>query len=129
MAHLEKAFQVDAIPEYFPCAQAYHGNSVVSTIILQSLPLLHILKNTTSALQREFAMLLFLERSSAFDWRLRLDYLQSVMDAFLTNASYQCRDVALTFKSFIQSFGSIFNSELMKDLRNEFKTLRCTRFG
>lgn len=131
MENLEKAVHADSIPEYFPSAQAYHANSVVSMIKLQSLPLIHLVKNDASALQLESAVLLFLEGSSCYDWKLRLDYLQSVADVICANKSFiQCHeDVYARLKSFMQSFGTMFSSHLMVNLRNEFKGLESTRFG
>ena len=128
-AHLENEAHSNLIPECFPSAQAYHTNSVVSTVILHSLPLLRILRNNKSVLQLEVAILLFLERSSVYDWKLRLDYLQSVMDSFFSEGSVQCDDVTTIIKSFLQSFGSVFVSELMKNLKNEMKNLKSTRFS
>ena len=72
---------------------------------------------------------MFLERSSVYDWKLRLDYLQSVMDGFFSEGSAQCVDVTTTIKSFLQSFGSVFVSDLMKNLKNEMKNLKSTRFS
>ena len=128
-AHSESEAHSNSISECFPTAQAYHTNSVVSTVILHSLPLLRILRNNKSVLQLEVAVLLFLERSSVYDWKLRLDYLQSVMDVFFSEGSVQCVDVTTTIKSFLQSFGSVFVSDLMKNLKNEMKNLKFTRFS
>ena len=72
---------------------------------------------------------MFLERSSVYDWKLRLDYLQSVMDVFFSEGSVQCVDVTTTIKSFLQSFGSVFVSDLMKNLKNEMENLKFTRFS
>lgn len=130
MANLERAVHVDTVPECFPSAQAYHANSVVSMMNSQSLPLLRILKHSKSVAQLEVAMLLFLERSSAYDWKLRLEYLNSLVDSVLTNGSAQCQsDVPVTLKSFLHSFGALFSSDLMKNLTNEVKDLRSTQFG
>ena len=117
--------------EHFPSAQAYHKNSVVSTIKLQSLPLIHILKNGTSVLQLESAMLLFLERSSGYDWKLRLDYLQSMVEVLCTKklCSHHQEHVTSHLKSFLQSFGIMFSSHLMDNLRREAKNFQSTRFG
>lgn len=128
-AHSENETHSNLIPECFPSAQAYHTNSVVSTVILHSLPLLRILRNNKSVLQLEVAVLLFLERSSVYDWKLRLDYLQSVMDGFFSEGSVQCDDVTTTIKSFLQSFGSVCVSDLMKNLKNEMQNLKSTRFS
>ena len=127
-AHSESEAHSNSIPECFPTAQAYHTNSVVSTVILHSLPLLRILRNNKSVLQLEVAVLLFLERSSVYDWKLRLDYLQSVMDVFFSEGSVHCV-VTTTIKSFLQSFVSVFVSDLMKNLKNEMKNLKFTRFS
>jgi len=128
MENIERSAHVDSTPECFPSAQAYHTNSVVSMISLQSLPLLHFLKKTKSVLQLESAILLFLERSSVHDWKLRLDYLQSVVDAVLNNGSSLCqKDVLTTLNPFLHSFRALFNSRLIQNLKNEFKELRSSR--
>ena len=121
----------DSIPEYFPSAAAYHANSVLSMIKLQSLPLIHILKNGTSVLQLEAALLIFLETSSSYDWKLRLNYLQSVVNAISANRSlFQGQeDATMHVKSYIQSFEIMFSSHLMDNLRKEFKDVKSTRFG
>ena len=129
LAHSENEAHPNSIPECFPSAQAYHTNSVVSTVILHSLPLLRILRNNKSVLQLEVAILLFLERSSMYDWKLRLDYLQSVMDGFCSEGSAQCVDITMTIKSFVQSFGSVCVSDLMKNLKTEMKNLESTRIS
>ena len=69
------------------------------------------------------------ERSSVYDWKLRLDYLQLVMDGLFSEGSVQGVDVTTTIKSFLQSFGSVFVSDLMKNLKNEMKNLKSTRFS
>lgn len=129
--NLEKAVHTDFIPEFFPSAEAYHANSVVSMIKLQSLPLMHILKDGSFVLKLESAMLLFLEGSSCYDWKLRLDYLQSMVNAICANKSlFQFQeDVTTHLKSFMQSFSTMFNSHLMDNLRKEFKNVQSTRFG
>lgn len=121
----------DSIPEYFPSAAAYHANSVLSMIKLQSLPLIHILKNGTSVLQLESTLLIFLETSSSYDWKLRLNYLQSVVNAISANRSFfqGQEDVTVHVKSYIQSFEIMFSSHLMDNLRNESKHVKSTRFG
>ena len=130
MENIERSAHVDSTPECFPSAQAYHTNSVVSMISLQSLPLLHFLKKTKSVLQLESAILLFLERSSVRDWKLRLDYLQSVVDAVLNNGSSLCqKDVLTTLNPFLHSFRALFNSRVIENLKNEFKELRSSRSG
>ena len=123
--------RADSIPEYFPSASAYHANSVVSMIKLQSLPLIHILKNGTSGLQLESAILVFLETSSSYDWKLRLSYLQSVVNMICANGSFfqGQEDAATHVKSFIQSFEIMFSSHLMDNLRKEFKDVKSTQFG
>lgn len=130
MSDLERAVGTDSIPEYFPPAEAHHANSVVSMIKLQSLPLVHMLKNGTSS-QLESAMLLFLEASSCYDWKLRLNYLQSVVNAICANKSFfQCQEGVTThLKSFMQSIGTMFSSPLMDNLQKEFKEVQSTRFG
>lgn len=129
LAHSENEVHSNLTPECFPSAQAYNTNSVLSTVILHSLPFLSILRNNKSVLQLEVAILLFLERSSVYDWKLRLDYLQSVMDVFFSEGSVQCVDVTTTIKYFLQSFGSVFVSDVMKNLKNERKNLKSTRFS
>lgn len=121
----------DSIPEYFPSATAYHANSVLSMIKLQSLPLIHILKNGTSVLQLESALLIFLETSSSYDWKLRSNYLQSVVNAISANRSFfqGQEDVTVHVKSYIQSFEIMFSSHLMDNLRKESKDVKSTRFG
>lgn len=121
----------DSIPEYFPSAAAYHANSVLSMIKLQSLPLIHILKNGTSVLQLESALLIFLETSSSYDWKLRSNYLQSVVNAISVNRSFfqGQEDVTVHVKSYIQSFEIMFSSHLMDNLRKESKDVKSTRFG
>lgn len=121
----------DSIPEYFPSAAAYHANSVLSMIKLQSLPLMHILKNGTSVLQLESALLIFLETSSSYDWKLRSNYLQSVVNAISANRSFfqGQEDVTVHVKSYIQSFEIMFSSHLMDNLRKESKDVKSTRFG
>lgn len=121
----------DSIPEYFPSAAAYHANSVLSMIKLQSLPLIHILKNGTSVLQLESALLIFLETSSSYDWKLRSNYLQSVVNAISANRSFfqGQEDVTVHVKSYIQSFEIMFSSHLMDNLRKESKHVKSTRFG
>lgn len=121
----------DSIPEYFPSAAAYHANSVLSMIKLQSLPLIHILKNGTSVLQLESALLIFLETSSSYDWKLRSNYLQSVVNAISANRSFfqGQEDVTVHVKSYIQSFEIMFSSHLMDNLRKESKDVKSTRFG
>lgn len=100
-------------------------------IKLQSLPLVHILKNGTSVLQMESVMLLFLEASSTYDWKLRMNYLQSLVNAICANGSFfqGQEDVATHLKSFIQSFEIMFSSHLIDNLRKEFKDVKSTRFG
>lgn len=100
-------------------------------IKLQSLPLIHILKNGTSGLQLESAILIFLETSSSYEWKLRLSYLQSVLNAVSANGSiFQGQEDATTqVKSFIQSFEMMFSSHLMDNLRKEFKDVKSTQFG
>ena len=121
----------DSIPEYFPSAAAYHANSVLSMIKLQSLPLINILRNGTSVLQLESALLIFLETSSSYDWKLRLNYLQSVVNAISANRSFfqGQEDVTVHVKSYVQSFEIMFSSHLMDNLRKEFKDVKSTRFG
>lgn len=121
----------DSIPEYFPSAAAYHANSVLSMIKLQSLPLIHILKNGTSVLQLESALLIFLETSSSYDWKLRSNYLQSVVNVISANRSFfqGQEDVTVHVKSYIQSFEIMFSSHLMDNLRKESKDVKSTRFG
>lgn len=121
----------DSIPEYFPSAAAYHANSVLSMIKLQSLPLIHIFKNGTSVLQLESALLIFLETSSSYDWKLRSNYLQSVVNAISANRSFfqGQEDVTVHVKSYIQSFEIMFSSHLMDNLRKESKDVKSTRFG
>lgn len=121
----------DSIPEYFPSAAAYHANSVLSMIKLQSLPLIHILKNGTSVLQLESALLIFLETSSSYDWKLRSNYLQSVVNAISANRSFfqGQEDVTVLVKSYIQSFEIMFSSHFMDNLRKESKHVKSTRFG
>ena len=128
---LDTAVHADPIPEYFPSAAAYHANSVVSMIRLQSLPLIHILKDGTSVLQLESVLLLFLEASSCYDWKLRLNYLQSVVNAICANGSFfqGQEDAATHVKSFLQSFEILFSSHLMDNLRKEFKDVKSTLFG
>lgn len=128
---LDAPVRSDPIPEHFPSAAAYHTNSVVSMMKLQSLPLIHILKNGTSALQLESVMLLFLEASSCYDWKLRLNYLQSVVNAIGANGSFfqGQEDTTTHVKSFTQSFESIFSSHLMDNLQKEFNNVKSTRFG
>ena len=100
-------------------------------IKLQSLPLIHILKSGTSVLQLEAALLIFLETSSSYDWKLRLNYLQSVVNAISANRSFfqGQEDATLHVKSYIQSFEIMFSSHLMDNLRKEFKDVKSTRFG
>ena len=131
MTNLERATQAYSIPEYFPSAEAYRGNSVLSMIKLQSLPLIHIFENGSSVSQLESAMLLFFEGSSCYDWKLRLSYLQSVTDVLSVDKSFaQCQEGVSTYlKSFVQSFGTIFSSHLMVNLQKEFKDIQSTRFG
>ena len=121
----------DSIPEYFPSAAAYHANSVLSMVKLQSLPLINILRNGTSVLQLESALLIFLETSSSYDWKLRLNYLQSVVNAISANRSFfqGQEDVTVHVKSYVQSFEIMFSSHLMDNLRKEFKDVKSTRFG
>ena len=128
---LDAPVHSDPIPEHFPSAAAYHTNSVVSMMKLQSLPLIHILKNGTSALQLESVMLLFLEASSCYDWKLRLNYLQSVVNAIGANGSFfqGQEDTTKHVKSFTQSFETIFSSHLMDNLQKEFNNVKSTRFG
>ena len=130
MSNLENTEHVDAVPECFASSQTYLANSVVSMINLQSLPFLRILKNSPSAAQLEFAVLLFLERSTLHDYKLRLDYLQSLMDSVLDNAPSSChKDVKTTLKPFIYSFGILFSSHLMGNLKDELKHLKSSQFG
>lgn len=131
MTNLERTSPADSIPEYFPSAEAYRGNSVVSIIRLQSLPLIHILKNGSSVSQLESAMLLFFEGSSCYDWTLRLNYIKLVADAMSADKSFaQCQGgVSTHLKLFVQSFGTIFSSHLMVNLQKEFKDIQSTRFG
>lgn len=121
----------DSIPEYFPSAAAYHANSVLSMIKLQSLPLINILRNGTSVLKLESALLIFLETSSSYDWKLRSNYLQSVVNAISANRSFfqGQEDVTVHVKSYIQSFEIMFSSHLMDNLRKESKDVKSTRFG
>ena len=76
-------------------------------------------------------MLLFLERSSGYDWKLRLDYLQSMVDMLCTKklCSHHREDVASHLMSFMQSFGIMFSSHLMDKLRKESNNFQSTRFG
>ena len=131
MTNLKRATPADSIPDYFPSAEAYRGSSVVSMIRLQSLPFINVLKNGSPVSQLESAMLLFFERSSCYDGKLRLNYLQSVADAMSASKSFaQCQeDVSTHLKSFVQSFGTIFSSHLMVSLQKEFKDIQSTRFG
>ena len=130
MENLKQDVCIDAIPQRFPSAEAYHANSVASMIKLQSLPLLHILKNSKSSVQLDCAILLFLERSTVHDWKLRLDYLQALVNSVLDGLSSQCRkDITATLHPFIQSFGALFNSHLMENLKNEFRGVTSSRFG
>ena len=131
MTSLDVAAPADSIPEYFPSAAAYHVNSVLSMIKLQSLPLIHILKNGTSVLELESALLIFLETSSSYDWKLRLNYLQSVANAISANRSFLQgqEDVTIHVKSFTHSFEIMFSSHLMDDLRKEFQDVKSTQFG
>lgn len=130
MSNLENTEHVGAVPECFASSQTYLANSVVSMINLQSLPFLRILKNSPSAVQLEFAVLLFLERSTLHDWKLRLDYLQSFMDSVLDNAPSSChKDVTTTLKPFTYSFGILFSSHLMGNLKKELKDLKSSQFG
>ena len=127
---LDTAVHIDPIPEYFPSVAAYHANSVMSMIKLQSLPLVHILKNGTSVLQLESAILLFLETSSSYDWKLRLNYLQSVVNAITNRSFFQGQeDATMLVGPFIQSFEIMFSSHLMDNLRKEFKDVKSPRFG
>ena len=130
MSNLENTEHVDAISEYFPSSEAYLANSVVSMINLQSLPLLRILKNSPSVVHLEFGVLLFLERSTYRDWKLRLDYLQSLMVCVLDNAPSSChKDVTATLKPFIYSVGVLFSSHLIGNSKNELRDLKSTQFG
>ena len=130
MSNLENTEHVDAVPECFASSETYLANSVVSMINLQSLPFLRILKNFPSAVQLEFAVLLFLERSTLHDWKLRLDYLQFIIDSVLVNTPSSChKDVTATLKPFIHSFGVLFSSHLMGNLTNELKNLKSSQFG
>ena len=128
---LDAPVHSDPIPEHFPSAAAYHTNSVVSMTKLQSLPLIHILKNGTSALQLESVMLLFLEASSCYDWKLRLSYLQSLVNTIGANGSFfqGQEDTTKHVKSFTQSFETIFSSHLMDNLQKELNNVKSTRFG
>ena len=100
-------------------------------IKLQSLPLIHILKNGTSVLELESALLIFLETSSGYDWKLRLSYLQSVVNAISENRSFfqGQEDATIHVKSFMQSFEILFSSHLMDNLRKEFQDVKSTQFG
>lgn len=131
MSDLEGSVRTDSIQEYFPSAEAFRANSVVSMVKLQSLPLIHILKNGSSVLQLESAMLLFLEASSCYDWKLRFNYLQSVVNAICTNKSFSHSqgDITILLQSFMQSFGTMFNSNLMDNLQKVFKDVQSTRIG
>ena len=92
---------------------------------------MHILKSGTSVLQLEAALLIFLETSSSYDWKLRLNYLQSMVNAISANRSFfqGQEDATLYVKSYIQSFEVMFSSHLMDNLRKEFKDVKSTRFG
>lgn len=131
LTSLAAAVRADSIPEDFPSAAAYHADSVVSMIKLQSLPLIHILKNGKSVLQLESAILIFLETSSSYDWKLRLNYLESVVNAISANGSFfrGQEDATMHVKSFIESFEILFSSHLMDNLRKEFKDVKSTQFG
>lgn len=130
MGNLKQNVYIDTIPQCFPSAEAYHVNSVASMIKLQSLPLQHILKNSPSSVVLEFAIVLFLERSTVHDWKLRLEYLQSLVNSVLDSLPFQCReDVTTLLQPFLHSFGTLFSSQLMVNLKNEFRGVASTRFG
>ncbi|PFX16223.1 Midasin [Stylophora pistillata] len=128
---LGSAVHMESTMQHFPSAQEYHANSVVSTIKLQSLPLLHILQNGRSVEQLESAVLLFLERSSHYDWTSRLGYLQSVVDVLCAKTlfSYNLGDVVSHLKTHLKSFGVMFSSQLMDKLKIGLNNIQSTRFG
>ena len=128
---LGSAVHMESTIQHFPSAQEYHANSVVSTIKLQSLPLLYILQNGRSVEQLESAVLLFLERSSHYDWTSRLGYLQSVVDVLCAKKlfSYNLGDVVSHLKTHLKSFGVMFSSQLMDKLKIGLNNIQSTRFG
>ncbi|XP_068698835.1 midasin-like [Montipora foliosa] len=127
LGDLESEVPIHAIPELFPSAQVYHANSVMAMITFHSLPALQVLRNLQSEAELEFAMLVLLERSSVHDWKLRLAYLQSLVNSVLTNEPYQ-KNVSETAKAFAHSFGALFNSQLMERLKKMMNDVKSTQF-
>ena len=128
LGDLESKIPIHAIPELFPSAQVYLANSVMAMITFHSLPVLQVLRTLQSEAELEFAMLLLLERSSVHDWKLRLAYLQSLVNSVLTNEPYQ-KNVSETAKAFAHSFGALFNSQLMERLKKMMNDVKSTQFG
>lgn len=130
MENLENESPIDSIAALFPSTEDYHTNSVMAMITLHSLPALQAFRSSQSGAQLEFATLVFLERSSVHDWKLRLDYLQSLAQSALGSAPCQLQNsVASTVKGFLHSFGALFNSQLMEKLNNIRSDVKSAQFG
>ncbi|XP_074625737.1 midasin-like [Acropora palmata] len=119
MENVENETSIPSIAALFPSAKDYHTNSIMAMITLHSLPALQVLRSPQTGAQLEFATLVFLERSSVHDWKLRLDYLQSLAQSALGSAPCQLQNrVASIVKGFVHSFGALFSSQLMEKLNN-----------
>ncbi|KAK2570712.1 Midasin [Acropora cervicornis] len=119
MENVENETSIPSIAALFPSAKDYHTNSIMAMITLHSLPTLQVLRSPQTGAQLEFATLVFLERSSVHDWKLRLDYLQSLAQSALGSAPCQLQNrVASIVKGFVHSFGALFSSQLMEKLNN-----------
>ena len=130
MENLENESPIDSITALFPSTEDYHTNSVMAMITLHSLPALQAFRSSQSGAQLEFAILVFLERSSVHDWKLRLDYLQSLVQSAPGSAPCQLQNsVASTVKGFLHSFGALFNSQLMEKLNNIMSDVKSAQFG
>ena len=130
MENVENETSIPSIAALLPAAKDYHTNSIMAMITLHSLPALQVLRSPQNGAQLEFATLVFLERSSVHDWKLRLDYLQSLAQSALGSAPCQLQNrVASIVKGFVHSFGALFNSQLMEKLNNIRSDVTSAQFG
>ena len=131
-SHMDKGIERDKACENVarlvrlctPSAMDFSENSVLATVRWHSAPLIQLLEQRSLPWQLYQAVVVFLERSSLYDWRLRLDYLEAVVN----QAKPSCTEMSIVLSVFGGSLSNSFGSDLMEELRTCYQLLdnRCS---